>query len=106
MVLINVAFSSASQDATSNSSRVPVRWLRSPGVAKIWSQEGLFLGASYKQLLMICARSAEKELGMRSYTPRCTLVASPAMLVALKGGKSVTISYKTQPSDQMSDLLS
>ena len=35
MVLIKVAFSSASQEAMSKSSRVPVKWFRSPGVAKI-----------------------------------------------------------------------
>ena len=35
-----------------------------------------------------------------------TFLYNPSIFSALNGGFSVTISYKTQPSDHISDLLS
>lgn len=55
---------------------------------------------------MIAKTSCEYFFGIGGITPLVTFLNSPYMSSAQKGGFKVTISNKTQPNDQMSDLRS
>lgn len=82
----------SSPSGMSRPARVPVKWFNKPGVARILSQDGLFWGFTWRQLLTIWARSMLKWLGIGSKMPLVTFWLSPYMLFALNGGMRVIIS--------------
>ena len=56
------------------SSNVPVRWFKSPGIAKSFPQTGLSAYLTFKQLAIIVFKSFEKCGAIGSYLPESTLL--------------------------------
>ena len=69
------------------------------------SHDGLILWSTLNMAAKTLAKSDEYFLSIGGYYPLSTLLKRPFISLALKGGFNVHISYKTQPSDQMSLLL-
>ena len=76
------------------------------GRLRICSHEGRQLGEIYSINLMTVAISWLKWSGILGNFPFMTFLQRPCMSSALKGGTRAHISQRTQPSDQMSLLLS
>lgn len=74
--------------------------------ANIYSQFGLRFGFTAMSLLSILFNSSLYSTGIFGYIPLSTFLNNPSMSYALNGGCNAVISYRTQPKDHTSLLLS